>query len=66
MLMILGCNDVDFFSMSICRFVPRLWPQWTGKEKNIVEWLPALANKLQNTLPLEQLFLIYRTFQFST
>ena len=41
--------------MSICRFAPRLWPQWTVKEKIIVEWLTALANKLQNTLPLEQL-----------
>ena len=61
--MILDCNDEDFlYNESICGFVARLCLQrclvypWNSSEhwqkKNSVEWKTALANKLQNTLPL--------------
>ena len=61
--MIVDFNDVEFlYNESICGFVPRhklsaevfriaIKQLWTVEENTVV-WKTALANKLQNTLPL--------------
>ena len=46
-------QSVALSRVCVCRGFLAIKQQWTVKNKT-VEWKIALANKLQNTLPLEQ------------